>query len=194
MTPEQRVVFWSSWRKGVVLGLVALVICALAFSAGRFSAPEVVQTRDVDHWKTLDLRTEDITRGFTFARQVEVTRWRDVKTKITTTPDAGTVTEITDNTIEHEGAIESGSVTEQLRRVEIVEVERIVEKEVTVTLRPTWRVSGFIGASVVQPLFPIAGPLVVGGSAEHRITGGVSAGGWIIPQLGAGGFVASGEF
>ncbi len=176
MSPEQRVVFWSSWRKGVVLGLVALVLCALAFSAGRFSAPEQVR------WQTLDLKTEDITRGFTFARTVTRTVYRNV---ITTVTDAGTT--IADNSIEHEGEASTGTETETAKRAELV------EREQTVTLRPEWRVSGQVGASLVTPAIPITGSLVVGVSVERRIIGGVSAGLWG-NTVGAGGVVVSGEF
>lgn len=167
--------------------LAALLAVAGAFVGGRFSAPEDVQTVEVDRWRTLDLKTEDITRGMTFAKQVEVTRWRNVKTTITTTPDAGTVTTITDNTIEREGSSEQAALTEQIKRVEFVEVERekIVEK--TVTLRPRFRVSLLAGASIVPPWISISGPLVLGVGFDVRIIGGFSVGAWLMTFGAAGG-------
>jgi hypothetical protein len=157
---------------------VSLVLASFAagFGAGRATTEPVVE------YRTIDLKTEDITRGFTFARTVNVTRWRNVVTTIT---DAGTT--ISDQTIEREGSSTSGIETEQVKRVEYVEREKIV------TLRPDWRVSLTAGASLVTPAVPITGPLVIGASVEHRIVGPFSAGLWL-NTVGAGGVVLSGEF
>lgn len=160
--------------------LLALVLLALAFSAGRFTAP--VQVSERVEYKTLAV--EDITRGFTFAKRVEVIRWRNVVTQIT---DAGTT--ITDSSGEHEGALTSGTGAETAKRSEAAEGSTVK----TVTLRPEWRISGQVGASLVTPALPITGPLVVGVSVERRIIGGVSAGLWG-NTVGAGGIVVSGEF
>lgn len=176
-------------KRWLLFVLVLLLCVAAAFSAGRFTAPERVETREVDRWRTLDLTTTDLTRGFTFAREVKVTRWRDVVTTIT---DAGIT--IADKTIEHETSSESGTVTEELRRVEIVEVERERVVEKTVTVRPSWRVSILAGASLRDPLVPIAGPLVLGATVEGRIAQSpLSVGGWI-NTVGAAGVSFSGEF
>lgn len=181
MTPEQintlkRRLWIGAWLAVAVLGGVLV---------GRFIGAAETKTRDVERVVYRDLTVEDITRGFTFAKQVEVTRWRNV----VTAPD-GT---ITDRTIEREGSAESGTVTEAITRVETVEVERerIVEK--TVTLRSDWRVSVLAGASLRDPLLPIAGPLVLGMSAERRIAGGLSVGLWV-NTFGAAGGVVSMEF
>lgn len=182
MTPEGRAEFWAGWRRGVVISLVSL---AVGLAAGRFSAPERVETRDVDRWHTLDLKTEDITRGMTFARTVEVTRWRNVVTTIT---DAGTT--ITDKTIEHEGSTENTATTEQLHRVEVVEVERERVVEKTVTVRPQFRASLLAGASLREPWLVLSGPLVLGLQFDVRLFGGLSLGLWINTFGAAGGAVS----
>jgi hypothetical protein len=153
---------------------VALFVAG--FGVGRQTSPARVE------YRTLDLKTEDIIRGMTFAKKVEVTRWRNVVTTIT---DAGTT--ITDRTIEREGSSETRAETEQLKRVEYVERERVV------TARPDWRVGVLAGASLREPLIPIAGPLVLGVTAERRIAGPFSCGLWI-NTVGAAGAVCSGEF
>ncbi len=196
MTPEQQT---TAKRVGIGLAIgVALLVAA--FSAGRFSAPLQVKTVEVERWQTLDLTTTDLTRGFTFAQTVERTVFRDVVTVVTkavpatpTTPEVPEKTTITDKTIEHEGTATAQTATEVEHKVETVTVERekIVEK--TVTLRPDWRVGVLAGASLRGPLLPIAGPLVIGVSAERRILGGVSAGIWV-NTVGAAGASVSVEF
>lgn len=178
MTEEQT----TKVKRALSYVLVALVALAVGLAAGRFAAPAVVETKEVERLVYRDLSVTDITRGFTFARTVERTVWRNVTTTVT---DAGTTT--VDLTTEHEGAAESGTVTEQLHRVEIVEVERAVIREKTVTLQPDWRVGAQVGASWNAPLVPIAGPLVLGLSAERRIVGGLSAGVWVNTVGAAGG-------
>ena len=175
-------------KRALSLVLVALVFLAIGLAAGRFIAPAVVETRDVERVVYRDLAVEDITKGYTFARTVERTVWRNVTTTVT---DAGTTT--VDLTTEHEGEAESGTVTEQLHRVEIVEVERERVVEKTVTLRPDWRVGALVGASWNAPLVPIAGPLVLGVQVDRRIVGGLSAGLWV-NTVGAAGGVISLEF
>ena len=50
-----------------------------------------------------------------------------------------------------------------------------------------------VGASLREPLVPIAGPLVLGASVERRIVGGLSAGAWL-NTVGAAGASVSLEF
>jgi len=184
MTPEQR----TNLKRSFTIVLAALVAFGVGLAAGRFLAPAQVETREVERWQTLDLKAEDITRGMTFAREVKVTRWRDVTTTIT---DAGTT--ITDRTIEHEGSAENGGVTERLQRVEVVEVERerIVEK--TVTVRPRFRASLLAGASLREPWLVLSGPLVFGAQFDVRLFGGLSLGLWL-NTFGAAGGALSLEF
>lgn len=162
-------------------GLIALVsLVALSFSAGAFLKPAKVETRV----EFRDLTVEDLTRGFTFAKTVEVTRWRNVVTTIT---DAGTT--ITDRTIEREGGTVAAAETEQVKRTE----DRRGSSVQTSTARPDWRIGVLVGASMVKPQLEITGPLVVGVQVERRILGGVSLGAWA-NTVGAAGGVVSLEF
>lgn len=167
-------------KRGFLFVLVALVAGGLGLAAGRFTAPEKVTERI----EFRSLAVEDITRGYTFARTVEVTRWRNV---VTTTTDAGTV--VTDWTIEREGTATTAAATEQLHHTE--STERVQEK--TVTLRPDWRIGAQVGASLHAPALVITGPLVLGVTVERRIIGGVSAGLWA-NTVGAAGASLSVEF
>lgn len=149
---------------GILLALVG------AFSAGRFTAPERVQT--VDRWNTLDLTTQDLTRGYTFARTVERTVWRNVTT---TTTDAGTVT--VDRTVEHEGSATASTSTERDQSTR--SSTQASEQTRQVTLRPDWRAGALVGGRFS------AGPagVVAGGIVERRILGGVSAGLWGLVEI-----------
>ena len=50
-----------------------------------------------------------------------------------------------------------------------------------------------VGASLREPLLPVAGPLVLGASLERRIVGGLSAGAWL-NTVGAAGASLSVEW
>ena len=179
MTPEQRT---HLERAGLVLfGVLLLVV---GFSAGRFSGPAKVETREVEKVVFRDLLVEDITKGFTFAKTVEKTVWRNVETR----PDGTTV----DRSIVHEGSRQDSSATETGRRTEERAGVREIEKTSVTTLRPDWRVGVQVGAAL-KPALVITGPLVIGASVERRIVGGVSAGLWG-NTVGAGGASVSVEF
>jgi hypothetical protein len=170
------------------LGLFALalvLVAAAGYSAGRFSAPAEVEER-------VEYRTEWRTKT------VEVVRWktaRAVDTRTTSTPvllpapdggvvlAAATVTE----TRERETAAGSSDTRSSTRSL----AQQVGERKVTQL--PDWRLGVQIGASLRDPLLPIAGPLVLGVSVERRILGGVSAGVWG-NTLGAAGVSVSGEF
>jgi hypothetical protein len=114
MTPEQR----EKLKRAAWIGLWLIVANLGGVIVGRFLAPAQVETREVERLVYRDLTVEDLTRGMTFAREVHVTRWRNVTTTITVTPDAGTTTTITDRTVEREGTAESSSSTETRRTTE----------------------------------------------------------------------------
>lgn len=168
-------------RRWIAVAVAVLLVGVGAFSAGRFTAPLKTETRI--EWR--ELTVEDLTRGYTFARTVNRTVYRNVITTIT--PDAGTV--IADTSIEREGTDEHGA--DQLTTKRTTDTAR--ERVTTVTLRPDWRVGLQVGASLVTPALPITGPLVLGASVERRIVGGVSAGLWA-NTVGAGGASVSVEF
>jgi hypothetical protein len=163
------------------IAAVVLVLTAVgAFSAGRFSAPQQVQTR-IEY---RDLSVEDLTRGLSFVKTVNRTVYRNVTTTAT---DAGVIT--VDRTIEHEGTDEKRDENTVAHRA----TENVGTETRTVTLRPDWRISAQVGASMHAPALPITGPLVLGVSVERRIVGGVSAGLWA-NTVGAGGASLSVEF
>lgn len=157
------------------LGLLSfgLVVAALAFSAGRFSAPEQVEVREVER---------------VVYRDKVVTVKAKAETKIVyrdrvSSPD-GTVREKTEErTATNEGSSSASDRTG----------ERQAERQNTTTLRPDWRLGVKAGASLVTPALPITGPLVVGVEVERRIVGGVSAGVWA-NSVGAAGVGLSMEF
>lgn len=177
MTEEQT----AKVRRALSLVLVALVALCAGLAAGRFTAPLKTETKI----EFRELAVEDITRGFTFARTVEVTRWRNVTTTIT---DAGTV--VVDRTVEREGSSTAGTETETSKRTS----DSTGSSVVTVTARPSWRISAQVGASLVTPKLPIAGPLVVGASVEARLAQTPFSVGLWGNTVGAGGVVLSGEF
>lgn len=173
-----RVPRWVPWVALVVVGLAA-------FFAGRFSAPREVEER-------VEYRTEYRTKT------VEVVRWKTAKavdTRTTSTPvllptldggvvlAAATVTETRERE-RHEGGQETSTNTDGSSRA---------EEQRKVTQQPDWRLGAQVGASLRDPLLPLAGPLVVGVSAERRIVGGVSAGLWA-NTVGAAGVGVSVEF
>lgn len=169
---------WVPWVALAVVGLAA-------FSAGRFSAPREIEER-------VEYRTEWKTKT------VEVVRWKTAKsvdTRTTSTPvllptldggvvlAAATVTETRERE-RHEGGQETSTDTAGSSRG---------EESRKVTQQPDWRLGAQVGASLRDPLLPLAGPLVLGVSAERRVIGGVSAGVWV-NTVGAAGVGISAEF
>lgn len=169
---------WVPWLAVVLVGVAA-------FSAGRFSAPREVEER-------VEYRTEWKTKT------VEVVKWRTAKSvasKTTTTPvllaapDGGVVLAATTTieTREHETGSGGSESTSEANRNSSGETQR------KVTQQPDWRIGAQVGASLRDPLLPIAGPLVFGVTVDRRISGGVSAGLWG-STVGAAGVGVSVEF
>lgn len=163
MTPRQ-------W----VTGIVALVVnLALAFLAGRFSAPEKV---------------------------VEKVEWKERAAEKGTTKKAKATSRIVyvDRVVTPQGEVrEKRTMRTVTDAREVADVERLTERggksESTTPARPDWRVGVLVGASLREPLVPIAGPLVLGASVERRILGPFSVGAWV-NTVGAAGASVSGEF
>ncbi len=171
MTP-QRV------RELAIFIVAAVLIAVAGFSAGRFSAPVEVEER-------VEYRTE------WREKRVEVVKWksaRAVDTKTTTTPmllsvpDGGVVlaTATTTETREREASAGGTETHTDATRSSSGETSR------KVTQQPDWRLGVQVGASLRDPLLPIAGPLVLGASLERRLFGGVSAGAWLNTSGAAG--------
>lgn len=173
MTPET--------RQRVVVAVALVAVAAAAFSAGRFTAPEKVEVREVVkvEWKDRVVEKVVTRRAKAEERVVYVDRVvspeGEVREKRVTTTKADT-REVADlgRTTESSGSAEKSASS-------------------TSTLRPDWRVGVLVGASLREPLVPIAGPLVLGASVERRIVGGLSAGAWL-NTVGAAGASVSLEF
>lgn len=161
--------------------IAALALLAAAFSAGRFTAPLKVETKEVEKVVYQDRIIEKVVTVKAKAETKVVYRDRVI------TKD-GTVTE---HEVEHTATKED--TKEKTETVATRDAKTETVKESKSTLRPDWRVSAQVGASLNAPLVPIAGPLVVGVQVERRIIGGVSLGIWG-NTYGAAGASASLEF
>lgn len=170
MTPEA--------RQRVVMAVALVGTAAAAFSAGRFTAPVKTDVREVEKvvWKDRIVEKVVTRRAKAEERVVYVDRVvspeGEVREKRLTTTKADT-RELVDlgKTSESSGKAEAASSS-------------------TITLRPDWRVGVLVGASLREPLAPLAGPLVLGASLERRIVGGVSAGAWVNTVGAAGASVS----
>lgn len=171
-------------RIAVAVG-VSIALLAGAFSIGRFTAPVVTETRDVERVVYKDRVVEKVVTVQAAAKVVTRVVYRD---KVTT-PD-GTITEReTETTGEHENT----DTTTETDTVADRASETVTEHTKTVTLRPQWRVSLLTGASLRDPFIPLAGPLVLGAEVDYRIAGGLSAGLWV-NTVGAAGLSLALEF
>jgi hypothetical protein len=179
MTPRQ-------WVIAVALVWVALIG---GFSAGRFSTPEQMFTSTVDHVTYKDRVVEKVVHDVVVRETAAITKvlYRDVVTK----PD-GTVVDRSIESTKAETKADTKAVT-TVDRVEVREVEKLVTVEKTVTLRPDWRVSAGVGASLVAPAVSIYGPLVIQAQVDRRLVGGLSVGLWV-SSVGAAGVSIGLEF
>ncbi len=165
--------------------LVVLGLLVGAFSAGRFSAPLKVETRDVERVVYKDKIVEKLVTVEVKGKTETKIVYRDrVITK------DGTVTE---REVEKTIAKEDTKTTNDGERVATREGETVVTREKTTTLQPDWRVGLLLGASINKPFVPIYGPVVLGLQVERRILGGLSLGVWV-NTVGAAGSVVSLEF
>lgn len=168
-------------RRVAIIAVVCVAALVGAFSAGRFSAPLQVETREVEKVVFKDRIVERVVEVKAKAETKVVYRDRVVTKE----------GEIRERIVERTDTKEDTKRDDTKTVDRVVERERIIENKIT--LRPNWRVGVLAGASLAKPLVPIAGPLVLGVQVEHRIAGGVSAGVWI-NTVGAAGAVVSVEF
>ena len=153
---------------------LALAAVAVAFVVGRVTAP--VETRDVERVVFRDRVVEKVVEK---AARVET---RIVYRDRVITRD-GTVTEHeVERTAEAEGATRDTST--------VATSTGTAERSTVTLVRPSWRVGVLAGASVREPLLPIAGPLVLGVEVDYRIAGGLSAGVWANTSGAAGAALA----
>ncbi len=177
-------------RGYLIAAAVAIAMLAGAFTIGRFTAPLKVETREVE--KVVEKEViKEVEKIVTVEKAAKVeTRivWRDRIVEV-----SGRVTE---HEVEKTGALTVADKTDIVDKSATLtrDVERIVEREKIVTVRPSWRVGILVGASYQAPLLPIAGPLVMGAEGSFRIAGGLWVGVWTLPQHGAVGGSVSLDF
>ena len=173
MTPTAR-----QWAIGITS---LLVIIGFAFSAGRYTAPVKTDVREVERVVWKDRVVEKV-----------VTRKAKAEERIV----------YVDRVVSPTGEVREKRTTHTLTDArELVDLGKTTESagsteksaSSTSTLRPDWRVGVLAGASLKEPLVPIAGPLVLGASVERRIVGGLSAGAWV-NTVGAAGASVSMEW
>lgn len=154
-------------RSYLIVAGVVLAVGAGAFAAGRFAAPMKVETREVERVVFKDRVVEKVVT-VTLAAKTKIV-WRDR----VVAPDGTTTTR----------EVEKTDTREDTTRTDdrVATSEGTTEREaVTITTnRPGWRVGALVGLSLREPLLPIAGPLILGLSAERRLIGGLWAGLWI---------------
>ena len=175
----------NPWAKRGILAAVAALALAAAFVGGRFSAPLKVEERTVEKVVYKD-RVE--------VQRVEVQVAAKAATRVVYRDRYITVEgAVTEHEVERTDTEAHSTTRTDEARVEVREVEKVHEVVKTVTLRPAWRVALSVGASLREPLVPIAGPLVLGAEVDRRIIGGFSVGVWVNTSGAAGG-AASFEF
>lgn len=176
-------------RQWLIAAGVVLAVAVLAFSAGRFSAPEQTYTSTVNHVVYKDRIVEQVVHDVvTVATKAETKIvYRDV-----VRASDGTVTDRSIETTKDDTKAETKSETKS-EHVEVRDVERVVTVEKVVTLRPDWRVGVGVGYSFVVPAVPVSGPLVLQAAVDRRIVGGVSVGLWA-STVGAAGVAVGLEF
>lgn len=172
----------TPWKRNAAIALGALISIAGAFSAGRFSAPLEVQTKEVEKLVYQDRVVEKVVTVEVKARAETKIVYRDrIVTK------EGTVTE---HIVERTDTKEDTKANSTAESTSTVAVETSVIKERTEILRPQWRVGVLAGASLSKPFVPVAGPLVLGLQVDLRIVGGLSLGVWVNTVGAAGGAVS----
>lgn len=159
---------WLVDRLAFVVSLLA--VAAVAFAAGRFSAPLQVEERERVEYR--DRVVERVVQAKAQTKTVYVdrviTRDGEVRERIVERRDTKTDTK-TDTARENAGSS---------------------DRSATTTARPDWRVGVLVGASAREPLLPIAGPLVIGVEVDRRIVGGLSVGVWASTSGAAGAALA----
>lgn len=167
--------------KYALIALGVLLALAGAFSAGRFSAPLQVETKEVERVVYKD---------------------REVVKVVTVQAKAETKVVYRDRVIYRDGTITEREVERTDTKTDtktntdrVATRDTIAERwsESKTTLRPDWRVSVLAGASLQPPALTIAGPLVLGVEVNRRIAGGLWLGVWAT-TYGAGGASVAVEF
>lgn len=167
---------WARWAAIVVLVLAAA-------SAGRFTGAPAA-TEVLDH---VEVRWRERVVEHTVTQVVQAEArvvYRTIDRVVT--PDAG----VLEHVVEVERTDTHTEAHEDAQAQQDVEGARKSTHEVRTQALPDWRVSVQVGASLREPLVPIAGPLVLGAQIDRRIVGGVSLGVWVSTAGAAGAAVS----
>lgn len=179
-------------RQVIGLFLFGLVLTGVAFTAGRYSAPDRVEYRDREVVRTVVQEdTQARERVAELTAQLE-TMSRHTRREVTTEkrPDGTEVTHsVTDTRVDT--VKETSARTDRVAEVETqkhAETERTREtQKLELRDRPDWRVGLLAGATVdLRPS--------IGVHVERRILGPLSLGAWLLPQAQAAGLSLSIEF
>lgn len=172
MTPTAR-----QWAAGIT---ALVVLLGLSFSAGRFTAPVKTDVREVEKvvWKDRVVEKVVTKRAKAVDRVVYVDRVVLPSGEVREKTSTRTLTDARE-------LVDSGKTSESAGKAE--------SSSSSTTVRPDWRVGALAGASLREPLVPIAGPLVIGAHVERRIIGPFTVGVWGLTS-GAFGVSATGEF
>jgi hypothetical protein len=166
--------FWTCCAVALVAGI----------AGGYWLSPTKVETRTEvkTEWKIKEVEKRVEVAG------KEVERVKIVYRTIERKPDGSEhVTELED----------SSSHTLSVSALHLDRTTDATGKQASVTLTrpvgPDWRVAVLAGASLKEPLLPIAGPLVLGLEVDRRIIGPFWLGAWVSTS-GAAGLAVSGVF
>lgn len=174
-----------TWKHWLGFAGALLAVAALAFSAGRYTAPLHTEVTEVEKVVWKDREVEKVVTVEVAAKAEQRTVYVDRVIR-----DG----EVHEQVIEHWNTVEASGATTTADKEVTSEGTKEVEKVVTTTLRPDWRVAVLAGGTLQKPLIPIGDtPLVFGAEIDRRILGGVSAGVWFNTS-GAAGVAVSLEF
>ena len=205
----------TTWRSRSIAAGAVLALLALAYLAGRRSAPAKTVTADtrkaVTDVKDKAASATKTDERATMATVADAKVNENTKTTIRWLPSPAVGgcpvgPPIVEETIEHTSATASHQEAHGERQAETKataaaehDAHQATQETRTVTVtaeRPRWAVTALAGASLGSPprLIPgLPAPLVVGAAVERRILGPLSAGLWAT-SAGAGGVSVRVEF
>ena len=155
-------------KRYVLGGVLAVALLAAAFSAGRFTAPLHVETKEVEvvRWKE---------------RIVE----KEVKVEVAAKAEQRTVYvdrvirdgEVREQIVEHWNTVETAATSTTTEKQKDSEGEKTRVVTTVTTLRSDWRTAVSTGVEFEPGKVPLlASPWYVAAEVDRRIVGGVSVG------------------
>jgi len=193
-------------KKTAIIAIVATIVLAGAFTAGRYTAPTKVKTVEVEKRVEIHHETKQTTVNLeeikTLITQMTASKKSNLQRTTTTTvkPDGEktiTETEIDKSETSTQTNTNSSSQTKlnvdelvKLWKESTVEKVKIVEKEVD--RRPKWSAGVQLGLSLTDPLgstkpvIPIPDQMILGVFVERNLFWGVNLGLWANSRLDGG--------